>query len=40
MLWIIVIAALIALLTLWLAGQRSPEPMPARAAEQRRRQQR
>jgi hypothetical protein len=35
MLWFIVITALIALLTLWLAGQRSPELMPARAVERR-----
>jgi hypothetical protein len=38
MLWFIVITALIALLTLWLVGQKSPELMPARAAERRRQQ--
>jgi hypothetical protein len=36
MLWLIVIVALVALLTLWLAGQRSAEPMPARAVRRRR----
>jgi hypothetical protein len=37
MLWLVVIVTLIALLTLWLSAQGSPEPVPARVAERRHR---